>query len=103
VILTVYSAAVAAAAGDGANGSAALLPTIGGVTGVSLLIILLVRELYKSSSGAWTIVREKNRTIHRLTWERDTERYIRYKAQGIDPGPDPGPYVPPTEEELKTW
>lgn len=96
---------VGAAAGDGGGGlpGGALIPTAGGTAGVGFLIILLVRELNKSSSGAWTIVREKNRTIHLQDWKIRSLEYRLAKCQAVDPGNDPGPYEPPTEEELKTW
>lgn len=74
------------------------LPALGG--GLVLLLGLasyLLRELNRSSGGAWQVVRERNREIHRLRWERD---HWQARAGAND---DPGPYIPPTEEELKTW
>lgn len=69
---------------------------------VTLLLGLagyLLKELSKSSGGAWRVVREKNREIHRLQY---SERFWQHQALP-DQVPDPGTYIPPTEEELSTW
>jgi hypothetical protein len=74
------------------------LPVIGGSLGLLLALAgYLLRELNRSSGGAWRVVRERNREIHRLRW---SEAHWQHVA-GV--GEDPGPYVPPTEQELKTW
>jgi hypothetical protein len=101
----IWSLLFAAAGGGGASGldAGTLIPAGAGVTGAGFLIVLLVRELNKSSSGAWTIVREKNRTIHLQNWKIAVLEYRLAKCQNVEAGLDPGPYVPPTEEELKTW
>lgn len=92
-------------------------PTIGGAAGASIaLAALLLREINRNSSGAWRIVQDKNRTIHRMTWtDRVKDRRIAVletelricrgiAAPGTEPDVvDPGPYVPPTEDELKSW
>jgi hypothetical protein len=92
-------------------------PTIGGAAGASIaLAALLLREINRNSSGAWRIVQDKNRTIHRMAWvdavkERriavlETELRIcrGIASPGTDPDvADPGPYVAPTEDELRSW
>ena len=74
------------------------LPAVGGT--VALLVTFagyLLRELNRSSGGAWRVTREKNREIHRLRWE------VAHWQHAAGVGPDPGLYVPPTDEELRTW
>lgn len=74
------------------------IPVVGGAFGLlALLALYLLRELNHASGGAWRVVREKNRELHRLRWE---VAHWQYQC-GV--GVDPGPYVPPTDEELKTW
>lgn len=73
-------------------------PVVGGAFG--LLVILagyLLRELNRSSGGAWLVVRDKNRELHRQRWE------IAYWQFRANMGPDPGQYKEPTDKELKTW
>lgn len=73
-------------------------PVVGGAFGLlALLATYLLRELNRSSGGAWRVVREKNREIHRLRWESS---YWQFQA-GM--GPDPGLYQDPPDSELKTW
>jgi hypothetical protein len=80
------------------------LPVVGGAAGTAvLLVVYLLRELNRSSGGAWKVVMDKNRTIHRMTWEKDRLAYQLAMCQGVEPPPNPGPYIPPTEEELRTW
>lgn len=69
--------------------------TVGSViTALTGLAGLLLRELSKSSGGAWRVVQEKNREIHRLRWETS---YWQARALG---DPLPAPYVEPTAKEL---
>ena len=74
------------------------LPVIGGSLGLLLALAgYLLRELNRSSGGAWRVVRERNREIHRLRWEVAHWQHV----AGL--GDDPGPFAPPTEQERKTW
>lgn len=74
------------------------LPVLGGSLALLLgLAGYLLRELNRSSGGAWRVVRERNREVHRLRWEVS---HWQARAGAND---DPGVYVPPTEEELKSW
>lgn len=74
------------------------VPVVGGAFGLlAVLAMYLLRELNRSSGGAWRVVREKNRQIHRKDWEIAHWQHV----AGL--GDDPGPYIPPTEQELKTW
>lgn len=90
--------------------------TVGGVGGIGGLAIYLLRELRHASDGAWKIVREKNKIIHRLTYdglvkdakiaslENDLLRCRGLANEtNIAAVDHPGPYIPPTEAELKTW
>ena len=88
----------------------------GGALGAGGLGLYLLSELRKSSGGAWRVVRDKNETIHRQSWELAKARYERalieqelLRCRGIKTQTevtwvqDPGPYVKPTEDELKLW
>ena len=69
--------------------------TVGGILGgLVALATVLLRELSKASGGAWRVVREKNRQIHRLQWEISLWQS---KALGT---PEPPPYASPPDQEL---
>lgn len=74
------------------------------VPGAVVLVGYLLRELNRSSGGAWRVVREKNLELDRLRWEVAHERFLRAQCEGwATEADDPGPYKPPTDKELKTW
>jgi len=80
-------------------GAEPTVPVVGGAFGLlALLAMYLLRELNRSSGGAWRVVREKNRELHRLRWE---VAHWQYRCGATDD--DPGRYIPPTEQELRTW
>lgn len=90
--------------------------TVGGVGGIGALAIYLLRELRHASDGTWKIVREKNKIIHRQNYDlaykdwriADLENDL-LRCRGllndnnVSHVEQPGPYIPPTEAELKTW
>ena len=71
-----------------------ILPIGGGVTLLLALAGYLLREVNRSSAGAWRVVKEKNREIHRIRWERDW-----WQARAIGDANFP-PYVEPRDDEL---
>lgn len=78
----------------GADTSTSILPVGGALTLLLGLGFYLIREVNRGSRGAWRVVREKNKEIHRLRWERDF-----WMARSLG-DPPPGPYQPPTAEDL---
>ena len=95
-----YLAPMIAPAGEfvalvlGADSTASILPVGGALTLLLGLGAYLIREVNRGSRGAWRVVREKNKEIHRLRWERD---FWMSRSLG---DPPPGPYVPPKDDEL---
>lgn len=87
-----------------------------GLGGAGGLLVLLVRELRRSGEGVWKIVAAARLDTHRARYDLALERHYRDVAEtslriergllpaGTPPStPHPGPYVEPSEKELKSW
>jgi hypothetical protein len=88
----------------------------GTATGAVALLSLLIRELRRSGESVWRLVMSARADTHRARYDLAVEKYLRDVAEtrlriclglapeGTEPRtPDPGPYVEPTDKELRSW